>query len=193
MEPSRYAAEPDPPTTRAKQAVRGRLRAQRRELVPARDRAADAEAIALDGLHAAHEARVDRGDWVAAYQSTELEPPTEALIASLTARGIRVMVPITLEDWDLDWREVGTTTPLGVDAIGGARLVFLPAHAVDSSGTRIGQGKGCYDRAMMRTTCALVAIVHPWEVVDETLPRDAHDRPVDAVIAAGLGLRAVDR
>ena len=172
-----------------KEAIRRRLRELRRERVPARDRASDAEAIAIDALAAAHAAGVRAGDWVAAYESMPTEPPTEAMVAALSARGIRVMVPVTLPDWDLDWREVGTTEALGPDTVGRARVVFLPAHGVDPSGTRIGQGKGCYDRTMPRTDALLVAVVHPWEVLEEPIPREPHDRPVDAVVAAGLGLR----
>jgi len=82
--------------------------------------------------------------------------------------------------------------PLGVEAVGRASVVFVPAHAVDTRGTRLGQGKGCYDRALPRTTATLVAVVHPWEVLDEDLPHEAHDRAVDAVIAAGTGLRRLD-
>jgi 5-formyltetrahydrofolate cyclo-ligase len=174
-----------------KDAVRRRLRELRRERVPTRDRASDAEAIAIDGLAAAHAAGVTRGDWVAAYEAMPSEPPTEALVTALSARGIRVMVPITLADWELDWRENGTTTALGREAIAEARVVFLPALGVDTAGTRIGKGRGCYDRTVPRTDALLVAVVHPWEVLEEPLPREEHDRPVDAVIAAGLGLRAL--
>jgi 5-formyltetrahydrofolate cyclo-ligase len=172
-----------------KDAVRRRLRELRRERVPARDRASDAEAIAIDGLAAAHAAGVGRGDWVAAYESTPTEPPTEALVDALSARGIRVMVPITLPSWELDWREAGTTKALGREAIAEARVVFLPALGVDGAGTRMGKGKGCYDRTVRHTDALLVAVVHPWEVLEEPLPREEHDRLVDAVIAAGLGLR----
>lgn len=184
-----------PPSTKA--AVRQRLRALRRERVPGRDRARDATELELAALEVAYAAGLGPGDWVAAYESTPLEPPTEALVAALVARGIRVMVPVTLEDWDLDWREV-TSAPtnapgsspdrLGRDAIGRAAVVFVPAHGVDRAGTRIGQGKGCYDRALPRTTGRTVAVVHPWEALDEELPHEPHDRPMDAVMAAGLGV-----
>ena len=181
--------------------ARDRLRALRRDRVPGRDRAADARALALAALEAAHGAGVGRGDWVAAYESMPSEPPTEALVAALAARGVRVMVPITLADWDLDWREVGSEVgsgvasqaPLGLEAIGRAAVVFVPAHGVDGRGTRIGRGKGCYDRALPRTTGRVVAVVHPWEVLEQDLPQEPHDRRVDAVIAAGLGLRSLHR
>jgi 5-formyltetrahydrofolate cyclo-ligase len=184
-----------------KTAVRARLRALRRERVPARDRARDAEELALSALEVVYAAGLGRDDWVAAYEATPLEPPTEAMVAALSARGIRVMVPVTLENWDLDWREAGdgsgagtagteTSVPetLGIEAIARAKVVFLPAHGVDRSGTRIGQGKGCYDRVIPRTNARLVAVVHPWEVLDEELPREPHDRRVHAVMAAELGV-----
>ena len=185
-----------------KTAVRQHLRALRRERVPGRDRARDGAELELSALEVAYAAGLGPGDWVAAYEATTLEPPTEAMVASLTARGIRVMVPVTLEDWDLDWRELGTESStesstesgteagetLGKDAISRAAVVFLPAHGVDRAGTRIGQGRGCYDRVLPRTSARLVAVVHPWELLDEDLPSEAHDRPVNAVMAAGLGV-----
>jgi 5-formyltetrahydrofolate cyclo-ligase len=173
----------------AKAEVRRQLRGLRRERVAARDRAADAEAIAVAALAAVDRAGVRAGEWVAAYESMPTEPPTEALLGAMSARGIRVMVPVTRPDWDLDWREAGTQEELGREAIAQARVVFVPAHGIDPAGTRMGQGKGCYDRALPRTSGRRVAVVHPWEVLDEPLPHDQHDQPVDDVLAAGLGLR----
>ncbi len=174
-----------------KTAVRERLRALRRERVPGRDRARDAEELALSALEVVYAAGLGRDDWVAAYEATPMEPPTEAMVAAMSSRGIRVMVPVTLEDWDLDWREVGAedAQTLGTEAIARAKVVFLPAHGVDRSGTRIGQGKGCYDRVIPRTSARLVAVVHPWEMLVEELPSESHDRRVHAVMAAELGVR----
>lgn len=179
-----YAAGP---AGEGKRALRTGLRAQRREQVPSRDRDEDARWVARVGLEAVHAAGVAPGEWVSAFESTPTEVPTHALIAELQARGIRVMVPITLPDLDLDWAEAGGDgTPLGKDAIGWAGVVFVPALAVDRTGTRLGQGGGCYDKALPRTPGArLVALVHPWEVRDDPLPREDHDRRVDAVLTAG--------
>ena len=171
-----------------KDAERRRLAALRRERVPGRDRAKDAESLELGALEVAYAEGLGPGGWVAAYESLASEPPTQSLIAALTARGIRVMVPVTLPDWDLDWREAGDERLLGRDAVADARVVFLPAQAVDRHGTRLGRGKGCYDRALARTTARTVALVHPWEVLDEELPREPHDHPVDAALTAEQGL-----
>ena len=62
-------------------------------------------------------------------------------------------------------------------------MVVAPALAVDSSGTRLGQGGGWYDRALtfVRPDVKIVALVFPEEFYDATerpLPRETHDRPV---------------
>lgn len=173
-----------------KRGLRAELRAQRRARVNGRHRDEDAGWLAEAGLAAALDAGVRAGDWVAAYESLPTEPPTEVLIEALAAHGIRVMVPITLADRDLDWRESGSEAALGPGAIAWAKVAFVPANAVDRHGTRMGQGGGSYDRALPRTAATLVALVHPWEVLlDADLPRDPHDQPVDAVLTAGQPLR----
>ena len=185
---SERARDADPIVV-AKENLRTELKTRRRNGTVGRDRAEDAEALAVDALRVAHEAGLGGGAWVAAFESTASEPPMEALVDALRGRGIRVMVPITQDDWDLDWREVGTDAPLGLEAVAQAQVVFVPAQAVDLQGHRLGRGKGCYDRALPRTAALLVAVVHPWEVLDRPVPHATHDRTVHAVIAAGLGVR----
>jgi 5-formyltetrahydrofolate cyclo-ligase len=71
-------------------------------------------------------------------------------------------------------------------------VVFVPALSLDRSGTRMGQGGGCYDRVLPRAPGArVVALVHPWEVRDEHLPREAHDLPVTEVITAEGPVRSL--
>lgn len=190
-----YAAGPGRESERdVKRALRAQFRAERRERAPLRDREADAAAIAAAGLAVVDETGVRPGEWVSAYESTPVEPPTDALVAALRARGIRVMVPITLPDLDLDWAEAGTSEPLGKDAIGQARVVFVPALSLDHAGTRMGQGGGCYDRVLPRSPAArVVALVHPWEVRDDALPREEHDLPVPEVLTAETPVRSLGR
>lgn len=112
----------------------------------------------------------------------------------LLARGVQVIVPETLPDLDLDWRELradGSEGPrLGLKGIAAARVILAPALAVDFSGTRLGQGGGSYDRALARRhpDAVIVAIVNDHEYAAWPLPSDAHDVPVKAVITAGRGL-----
>lgn len=188
-----------------KQTLRRRLRAQRRSLAPLRDRDADDVAIAafartlLDTLppppsgRGEHPASGGRA-CVSIYQSLPHEPPTQGLAEMLHARQVMVIVPETLPDLDLDWRELqadGSQGPsLGLVAIAAASVILVPALAVDHSGTRLGQGGGSYDRALARRRpdALVVAIVNDGEYDAWPLPREAHDVRVDAVITPGGGL-----
>jgi 5-formyltetrahydrofolate cyclo-ligase len=66
--------------------------------------------------------------------------------------------------------------------------VLTPGLAVDRTGTRLGQGGGCYDRALGRVpvgtfTCTLL---YDGEVLDQ-VPAAPHDRRVTAAVTpAGL-------
>ena len=140
---------------------------------------------------------VQRAATVAAYVSIATEPGTGPLLDGLVARGRRVILPIVLPDLDLDWAVYdgpqqlgrarrGLLEPvgprLGLDAIATADVVLTPGLAVDRTGMRLGQGGGCYDRALGRVpvgtfTCTLL---YDGELLDE-VPSAAHDRPVTAV------------
>ncbi len=191
-----------------KRTMRRELRARRRSLVPQRDRPADADAIAtaasafLDTLSlpsssGGEQPAYGRQPCVAIYRSTPVEPPTEALADMLHARGVAVIVPETLPDLDLEWRELradGSEGPrLGLEAIGAAHVILTPALAVDHQGTRLGQGGGCYDKALPRRhpDAVIVALVNDEEYAAWPLPRDPHDVGVNAVITPGAGLRAI--
>lgn len=191
-----------------KQTLRRQLRAQRRSSLRQRNRGADAEAIAVaasalletlslppsrGGEHPAY----DGQPCVAIYRSLPHEPPTEALAEMLHARGALVIVPETLPDLDLEWRGLradGSEGPrLGRDGIAAARVILTPALAIDHSGTRLGQGGGCYDRALARRRpdAVIVAIVNDQEYGGSPLPHDDHDVRVDAVITPGGGLSPI--
>ncbi|MEO7752320.1 MAG: 5-formyltetrahydrofolate cyclo-ligase [Terracoccus sp.] len=149
------------------------------------------------------------GSRVAAYESLPDEPPTGRLIADLLAAGHEVVVPVVLDNWSLDWRYAvsgavgdratvarpsrlhrleersGSTTQagprLGADAVASCAVVIVPALSVDRQGNRLGQGGGCYDRALaLRHPEALVlAVLHDGEASEASLPAEAHDERVD--------------
>jgi 5-formyltetrahydrofolate cyclo-ligase len=77
----------------------------------------------------------------------------------------------------------------GVDAIRTAALVIVPALAVDrSTGVRLGQGGGSYDRALARVgpNVPTVALLHDGELLDG-VPAEPHDRPVrHAALPGGI-------
>lgn len=201
--PSVPPAPPVPADPPEKQALRRRLRAQRRVLAQERDRRADASAIAaavsafLDTLSLPPERRAKHstydGPLVAIYRSLPTEPSTQAVAEMLHDRRLPVIVPEMLPDKDLDWHEIhpdGSEGPrLGPGAIAAADVILTPALAVDHSGTRLGQGGGSYDRALPRRRpgAVIVAILNDLEFGESPLPCDAHDVRVNAVITPGRG------
>jgi 5-formyltetrahydrofolate cyclo-ligase len=127
------------------------------------------------------------------------EPDTRPLIRALHARGVRVLLPIVMPDWSLDWAAyVGddalaaagygllepTGPRLGAAAVADAEVVLVPALAVDPSGRRLGQGAGCYDRALTFVTegTPILAIVFDDERLTGELPEEPHDRRVSGVL-----------
>jgi 5-formyltetrahydrofolate cyclo-ligase len=62
-------------------------------------------------------------------------------------------------------------------------LIFVPLIAVDGSGTRLGRGKGHYDRALPRLRkngARLVGVGWPIQRLVDTIPADDWDVPLDA-------------
>lgn len=177
---------------RTKGEVRRLLRAQRRALAASRDLPSDgaalAQALLADPPPGWPGARPGTPTTVLSYESLPHEPPTDAVNSALQAGGHRVLVPITLPDMRLDWCDLADPerTPLGIDSPAGADLVLTPALAVDATGTRLGQGGGCYDRVlpMLAEGTPFVVLLHPGELTDEALPADPHDVPVHLVLTA---------
>lgn len=143
---------------------------------------------------------------VAGYVARPGEPSTDALLAAWRQEGRRVLLPVVRGDRDLDWAaDDGTRGPgavvdvaeptgdrLGLCAVHRAAVVVVPALAVDLRGARLGQGGGSYDRALARVAAdaLVVALLHDDElVVDDELPDEPHDRPVDAVVTPARVVR----
>ncbi|MGW6273024.1 MULTISPECIES: 5-formyltetrahydrofolate cyclo-ligase [unclassified Streptomyces] len=184
-----------------KRTLRGEFLAVRSGLT--RDDAQKAAAVLADRARELPELSGART--VAAYVSVGREPGTRALIDALHARGTRVLLPVLLEDNDLDWAAYageGSLTRvqhpgkmallepsgprLGPEAVTEADAVLLPGLAVDAHGTRLGRGGGSYDRVLARLARAgadpaLVVLLYDTEVVAH-VPREPHDEPVHAVV-----------
>lgn len=61
-------------------------------------------------------------------------------------------------------------------------LVILPGVAFDTSGYRIGYGKGFYDRFLAdRRQLSTMALAYACQIVDE-IPKDAHDIKMDKIV-----------
>jgi 5-formyltetrahydrofolate cyclo-ligase len=182
-------------SAQAKAELRRALRARRAARTPA-----EVEAAGV-GL-AAHADELGPGP-IAAFVGIRGEPPTLALLAALRSRGVRVLLPLLLPDYDLEWGEYdgeaaslaeglrGVLQPagpsLGLGGIGEAVLVLAPALAVDGQGRRLGQGGGSYDRALTRTQAPVLAVVFDDELIDD-VPAEEHDRPVSGTLTPARGV-----
>ncbi len=74
-------------------------------------------------------------------------------------------------------------------------LVLVPLIAVDALGTRLGRGKGHYDRALVRLKkngARLIGVGWPMQRLSETIPSDEWDVPLDAFVSPD-GLEVFDR
>ncbi|WP_417510898.1 5-formyltetrahydrofolate cyclo-ligase [Microbacterium sp.] len=178
----------------AKRALRSALR-DRRLALSAQERAAAASDITaqLDSLVAAHGAQI-----ISCFVSTPTEPGTHSFIAGAVRRGIRVLLPITGADGLLDWAVADGTEdfaegrfglseprgePLGHAAVENVDLMIIPAAAVDTRGTRLGWGRGYFDKAIASMSAAppVYAVTFDSEVLD-SLPRELHDQPVAGIV-----------
>ena len=191
-----------------KQSIRVRIRAERLRRSPyRRDVAARAIASLLLELP-----EIAAASCVAAYVSTPTAPGTNPLRQALRARRTRVLLPVLLGDGHLDWAVDDGVIPLGPDVdgpeptgallglegVGQAQVVIVPALAVDTLGNRLGQGAGFYDRTlrMIDASVPVFALLYESEVLDaaiEPLPVEPHDVPVDAVVTPHRCLRLPPR
>jgi 5-formyltetrahydrofolate cyclo-ligase len=181
----------------AKWELRRRVITARRAVPPA-VRKAEAAALAAAALP------LEQPGTVCAYWPIGYEPGSAELIDSLVRRGCRVLLPLARPTGPLDWTEFTgadslrtgplglrepTGPPLGAAVIATAKLVLVPALAVDRSGTRLGRGGGHYDRTLplASSSTPLVAIVRDDEVL-ASLPVQPHDVPVTAALTPRRGL-----
>jgi 5-formyltetrahydrofolate cyclo-ligase len=132
------------------------------------------------------------------YLSLPSEPDVRPFIAWAQSEGLSVLLPVSRDDGLLDWvtatdaleesmGSLGVPEPtgevLGPLAINDVDLIVVPAASIDSHGTRLGWGRGFFDRMLgsMSRRPPVFAVVFTDELVDE-LPNEVHDSPVDGVV-----------
>lgn len=178
----------DPFAAADKQDLREAFLQERRTLTPG------AIETARAAVRSAVLQQCDAAGWstVAAYLPLRTEPGSHELLDELARRSVRVLVPVTLPDRDLDWVVLAGDRPLTVDAISTVDAVLVPALAVAADGTRLGRGGGSYDRALARVPggIPLAALLYDGEVVTH-LPRDRWDVPVTAYVTPATGWRSI--
>jgi 5-formyltetrahydrofolate cyclo-ligase len=193
------------PLQPAKREIRQAARRRRTELARSLDREAAADTITEAVLRFVPDG-TDAPLRIAVYESLPNEPPTGPLISALLAAGHEVIVPIVLDDFSLEWTYAAEGTSgddatvtrlpkgaapsadgrvwLGVDALAGCDLVVTPGLSVDPHGARLGQGGGCYDRALRHRDVGapVVTLLHEGEQSETDLPVEPHDTRVDGYV-----------
>jgi 5-formyltetrahydrofolate cyclo-ligase len=131
------------------------------------------------------------------YLNTVDEPPTRPFLRWAAKQGLTVLLPVSREDGLMDWAvyEDGdeaidvlgmphpTTGLLGPMAIHDADLLLIPAALVARDGSRLGWGRGYFDRTLgsMEKRPPTFAVVYDHEVVD-SVPTEQHDQTIDGAI-----------
>ena len=174
--------------------LRKRLRAERRAHVAALD--PRVRALVLMRPPAPLMALIPQGAAVGLYMNTPDEAPTGGYARFLHEAGHPIALPwfaardaaMTFRRWDsphLD--ELLETGPFGAQPLADAAevvpdVLLVPLVGFDDMGGRLGQGGGHYDR-WLSAHPDVSAIGMAWDCQRaDTLPREAHDRPLAAVV-----------
>ena len=174
-----------------KSELRKIMRRRNRELPPeARAEASSRIFGEVERLPAFAGARV-----VGLFCSLPDEPDTRQALARWCAGGRRVVVPCVEGDemdfYDCDGRELvpgafGIVEPPRTHRCDPAEidLLVVPGVAFAPSGSRLGRGRGYYDRYLAQPgfRAATGGVCYRHQLVDD-LPAEPHDRPVGCVVA----------
>ena len=177
----------------SKSELRDRALRQRDATDPAFRAAASAEiADRLAPLVAAAAPRV-----LAAYVAMRSEVDPAASIADCHARGTVIVLPVVLPGGGLAFRRYAPGHPLVPGGFGtlvpdvaapalDPDMVIVPLVGFDRSGTRLGYGKGHYDRTVASLRARglappLVGVAFSAQEVD-TIPHEPHDVRLDLIV-----------
>ena len=176
--------------TALRQAVRARLSAMSPEEREESDAILFRRFLSLPGLAAAHRVLI--------FYGMDTEPDTARLIPALLERGKEVLLPRCLHGHGLEARRVTGESALirhrygmlepGEDCPLAERekidLILVPGLCIDRAGYRLGQGGGYYDRYLAGYAGDTVGLCRH-AVLQDAVPRETHDRPVDLVVTDG--------
>lgn len=141
--------------------------------------------------------KVIEADTVICFWSMSDEVNTHQLVAELSRRGKRVLLPKVISDSEMTLHEFRTTDDLRPGAYGimepatpaialasipPTAICITPGMAFTTSGKRLGRGKGYYDRLFQQLpNIKRIGICYPFQIVPD-LPTDPHDMPMSDVI-----------
>jgi len=97
------------------------------------------------------------------YKLYSLDPRTKLITGHHGIREPAVRIPVF--PWDVD-------------------AFILPGLAFDTCGARLGFGAGHYDGILAKAakSAPRIALCYDWQIVDEPLPQEEHDIPMDWVV-----------
>lgn len=189
----------NPATDTDYQSIRSRLQAQRRQLDADTVHRMSQEMGQVFEQWFSQQEMSSRTCHIAAFAAIQQEPDLESLLASLTARGHHVSLPVidnkeaplSFYEWwpgqELVPAMLGTKEPPRDKPAGQLDIMLLPMLAHGENGERMGYGGGFYDRtlqALRASRQAPLAIGVTWEA--QKLPSgyqaQPHDQPLDGVL-----------
>lgn len=126
---------------------------------------------------------------------TGLEPDTSRLIPQLLGLGKIVCLPRMLAQRGMELRRYTPDCPMAMNSFGivepttecplvekkDVDLVIVPALCYDRKGFRLGYGGGYYDRWLSGYTGVTVGMCRQ-AVLQDRVPAEEHDRPVQVVV-----------
>ena len=130
------------------------------------------------------------------YYSLPDEVDTHHYIDQLVSRGKRVILPVVLDDTNMELREYSGVQDLKEGAYHilepkgkiypeekypEIELAVIPGMSFDMKGNRLGRGKGYYDRFLKGTKFSTCMICFE-KLISGNIPMDDHDQKADSVI-----------
>lgn len=135
------------------------------------------------------------------YAALPDELPLTHVIERAVAEGKRLLWPRVLSEARMSFGSVDRVESLvpgrygvreppanaPVEILGPDVLVLVPGVGFDACGGRLGRGAGLWDRALEDARGAVIfGVGYELQIMD-TVPREAHDRPIDALLTeAGI-------
>jgi len=181
----------DSPSASTKTALRAALRRRRRALA-----AVDPDAAARAAAHLPLD-RLPCFSVVGGYRPIGAELDPGPVLARLVAAGATLALPVVVDAAAPPiFRSAGGPETLIPDALGIpapppsapaliADLIVAPVLAFDSRGGRLGQGGGCFDRAIAALRAArpvfVIGLAFAGQEVD-AVPIEPHDQALDAIL-----------
>ena len=145
---------------------------------------------------------VEQANTLFLFWGTRTEPDTARLFAPLLEWGKRIVLPRMLPGRQMELRQYCPDRPPVKHSFGilepdegcplvpteEVDLVLVPALCYDRKGFRLGMGGGYYDRWLEQYNGLTVGLCRA-ALLQDSVPTEPHDRPVDMVITPASILR----